>query len=59
MTVSLIKIISIFLDSNTLGSRLKDLALGFTLKAAEKAKEFKDKTSSLINRIQNKYGGNN
>jgi hypothetical protein len=30
----------IFLDdSSTLGSRLKDLALGFTFKAAEKAKE--------------------
>jgi len=46
--------------SGTLGSKLKDYALNFTYKAAEKAKELKDKTSGLINRIQTKYGtGNN
>ena len=27
--------------SNTIGSRLKDMAFGFTLRAAEKAKEVK------------------
>lgn len=32
------------------------MAIGWTLNVAEKAKELKDKTSSMINRIQNKYG---
>jgi hypothetical protein len=35
---------------------LKDLAWGFTVKAAEKAKTLKDKTANIINKIQQKYG---
>jgi hypothetical protein len=36
----LLKFFFLILDSNnSLGSRLKDMALGFTIKAAEKAKE--------------------
>jgi hypothetical protein len=31
------------------------MAMNLTVKAAEKAKELKDKTSNLINRIQTKY----
>jgi ADP-ribosylation factor GTPase-activating protein 2/3 len=45
-------------SSSGFKSKLKDFAFGFTMKAAEKAKELKDKTSDLINRIQNKYGNN-
>jgi len=43
-------------SSPGIGSALKDYAMKFTLKAAEKAKEIKDKTKSLINHIQTKYG---
>ena len=35
---------------------MKDLAWGFTVKAAEKAKDMKEKTNVMINNIQNKYG---
>jgi len=45
-------------DEGNMTSKLKDMAFNFTLKAAEKAKELKDKTSGFINRIQNKYGNN-
>ena len=38
------------------GERLKDMAVNFTLKAAEKAKELKNKTNEYINRLQNQYG---
>jgi len=37
-----------------IGTTLKDYALKFTLKAAEKAKEIKDKTKNLISHIQTK-----
>jgi len=45
-------------EQKTIGSTLKDYALKFTLGAAEKAKDLKDKTKSLINTIQSKYGNN-
>ena len=38
------------------GEKLKDMAINFTLKAAEKAKELKNKTNEFINKIQNQYG---
>jgi len=38
------------------GERLKDMAVNFTLKAAEKAKELKNKTNEYITRLQNQYG---
>jgi hypothetical protein len=54
----LVRIKIITLDDNTesLGSKLKDMAFNFTLNLAEKAKEVKAKTTNLINKIQNKYG---
>jgi len=42
----------------SLGSTLKDYAIKFTLNAADKAKDLKDKTKNLINSIQSKYGNN-
>jgi len=45
-------------NQKSLGSTLKDYALNFTLGAAEKAKQIKDKTKSLINTIQAKYQNN-
>lgn len=44
-------------DTETFGSRLKDMAINFTLSAAEKARELKNKTNDLINKVQNKLGG--
>ena len=41
----------------TFGDKLKDFAVNFTLKAAEKAKEYKNKANEYINKIQNKLGG--
>ena len=46
-------------EGESLTDRFKDLALNFTLSAAEKAKELKNKTSELINKVQNKFGGGN
>ena len=40
----------------SLGEKLKDIAINFTLKAAEKAKELKNKTNDYINKLQNQYG---
>ena len=37
--------------------KLKDLALNFTLSAAEKAKQLKNKTNEFINKVQNKLSG--
>jgi len=42
----------------SLGSTLKDYAIKFTLNAADKAKDLKDKTKNLINSIQSKYQNN-
>ena len=44
-------------EGESMTDRLKDLALNFTLGAAEKAKELKNKTNDLINRVQNKFSG--
>jgi hypothetical protein len=41
----------------TFGEKLKDFAINFTLKAAEKAKEYKNKANEYINKMQNKLGG--
>jgi len=41
-------------NQTTLGSKLKDMAYNFTVKAAEKAKDMKDKASYYINKIQKK-----
>ena len=46
-------------EGESLTDKFKDLALNFTLSAAEKAKELKNKTSELINKVQNKFGGGN
>ena len=44
-------------EGESMTDRLKDLALNFTLGAAEKAKELKNKTNDLISRVQNKFSG--
>ena len=44
-------------EGESMTDKLKDMALNFTLSAAEKAKELKNKTSELINKVQNKFGG--
>ena len=41
----------------TFGDKIKDFAINFTLKAAEKAKEYKNKANEYINKVQNKLGG--
>ena len=46
-------------EGESLTDKFKDLALNFTLSAAEKAKELKNKTSELINKVQNKFVGGN
>ena len=45
----------LFLEEAGSFSKFKDFAWGVTVKAAEKAKEMKDKTSNMINKIQTKY----
>lgn len=40
---------------DSLTDKMKDLAVNFTLKAAEKAKELKNKTNEMINMVQNKF----
>ena len=44
-------------EGESMTDRLKEMALNFTLGAAEKAKELKNKTNDLINRVQNKFSG--
>ena len=44
-------------QGESMTDKLKEMALNFTLGAAEKAKELKNKTNDLINRVQNKLGG--
>ena len=44
-------------EGESMTDKIKDMALNFTLSAAEKAKELKNKTSELINKVQNKFGG--
>lgn len=53
LTFNLIKSLE---ESDSITSKLKDFAWGFTVKAAEKAKSLKDKTTNMINKIQQKYG---
>ena len=38
------------------GDKFKSYAYNFTMFAAEKAKDLKEKSSSVINKIQEKYG---
>ena len=45
-------------EGESMTDKLKEMALNFTLGAAEKAKELKNKTNELINKVQNKFGGN-
>ena len=40
---------------NNFGVLLKDFAINLTLKAAEKAKEFKNITEEYLNKLQNEY----
>ena len=44
-------------EGESMTDKLKDMALNFTLSAAEKAKELKNKTNEWINKVQNKFGG--
>ena len=44
-------------EGESMTDKLKEMALNFTLGAAEKAKELKNKTNDLINRVQNKFSG--
>ena len=44
-------------EGESLTDKLKDMALNFTLSAAEKAKQLKNKTNEYINKVQNKFGG--
>ena len=44
-------------EGESMTDKLKDLALNFTLSAAEKAKELKNKTGEFINKVQNRFGG--
>ena len=44
-------------EGESMTDKLKDMALNFTLSAAEKAKELKNKTNEFINKVQNKFGG--
>ena len=44
-------------EGESMTDRLKDLALNFTLSAAEKAKQLKNKTNELINKVQSKFSG--
>jgi hypothetical protein len=44
-------------EGESMTDKLKDMALNFTLGAAEKAKELKKKTGELINKGQNKFSG--
>ena len=44
-------------EGESMTDRLKEMALNFTLGAAERAKELKNKTNELINKVQNKFSG--
>ena len=44
-------------EGESMTDKIKDFALNFTLSAAEKAKELKNKTGELINKVQNRFGG--
>ena len=43
-----------YYEGESMTDKLKDLALNFTLSAAEKAKQLKNKTNEFINKVQNK-----
>ena len=44
-------------EGESMTDKLKEMALNFTLGAAEKAKELKNKTGEFINKVQNRFGG--
>ena len=46
-----------YYEGESMTDKLKDMALNFTLSAAEKAKELKNKTNEFINKVQNKFSG--
>ena len=48
-----------YYEGESLTEKMKDFAINFTLKAAEKAKELKNKTNEMLSKVQNKLGGNN
>ena len=45
-------------QGESLTDKMKDFAINFTMKAAKKAKELKNKTNDMITKVQNKLGGN-
>jgi len=45
-------------DKESMTDKVKEMALNFTLGAAEKAKELKNKANDWINKVQNKFGYN-
>ena len=46
-------------QGDSLTEKMKDFAINFTLRAAEKAKELKNKTNEMLSKVQTKLGGNN
>ena len=44
-------------EGESMTDKLKDMALNFTLSAAEKAKALKNKTNEFINKVQSKFSG--
>ena len=46
-----------YYEGESITDKLKDMALNFTLSAAEKAKQLKNKTNEFINKVQNKLSG--
>ena len=46
-------------QGESLTEKMKDFAINFTLRAAEKAKELKNKTNEMLSKVQTKLGGNN
>jgi hypothetical protein len=44
-------------EGESMTDKIKDMALNFTLSAAEKAKALKNKTNEFINKVQNKFSG--
>ena len=48
-----------YYQGESLTEKMKDFAINFTLRAAEKAKELKNKTNEMLSKVQTKLGGNN
>jgi hypothetical protein len=54
--INFIKYNYIYIFIETLGDKLKGFAYNFSVYATDKAKEIKDKSKAVINKIQEKYG---